>query len=94
MLKQERKKGSFERGLMETQRALLNSLASTDNLSKGLHLCLEACLQVSDMDCGGIYLIDDTTGNLNLYIDGKEGKTAVYLTPKFGYISANSGAKA
>ncbi|MBW2176633.1 MAG: PAS domain-containing protein [Deltaproteobacteria bacterium] len=66
MLKQERKKGSFERGLMETQRALLNSLASTDNLSKGLHLCLEACLQVSDMDCGGIYLIDDTTGNLNL----------------------------
>jgi len=53
---------------LDIQRALSVSLAATDNLIEGLNLCLEACLQISGMDCGGIYLFDDTLENLNLIV--------------------------
>jgi len=54
--------------IIEIQRILSISLAYVDDLLEGLNFCLEACLQVSGMDCGGIYLFDDTTGNLNLMV--------------------------
>ncbi len=53
---------------MDIQRVLSVSLAATDNLIDGLNLCLEASLQISGMDCGGIYLFDDTVGNLNMVV--------------------------
>lgn len=65
-LKQKPKKNVPEKDQIQIQRDLAISLASTDSLSKGLHLCLEACLLVSGMDGGGIYLFDDITGSLNL----------------------------
>lgn len=67
-IKQDPNKIVLEEDQIKIQRDLAISLASTDILSKGLHLCLEACLLVSGMDCGGIYLIDDISGSLNLIV--------------------------
>lgn len=54
--------------IIDIQRILSISLAYVDDFLEGLNFCFEACLQVSGMDCGGIYLFDDTTGNLNLMV--------------------------
>ena len=65
---QKDKKTSMEMHQMDIQRALSISLAATDNLIEGLNLCLEASLQISGMDCGGIYLFDSTFENLNMVV--------------------------
>ncbi len=54
--------------VMEIQRDLSGSLAMTHDLTKGLQLSLEAGLQVSGMDCGGIYLFDPDSGDLDLQV--------------------------
>ena len=59
---------SFEIHQMDIQRALSVALAETDDLVEGLNLCLEACLQISGMDCGGIYLFNDSTEALDLIV--------------------------
>lgn len=59
---------SLEMHQMDIQRALSVSLAETDDLAEGLNLCLEACMQISGMDCGGIYLFNDTSGALELIV--------------------------
>jgi DNA-binding CsgD family transcriptional regulator/PAS domain-containing protein len=66
--KQKDKNASMEMHQMDIQRALSVLLAATDNLIDGLNLCLEASLQVSGMDCGGIYLFDNTFANLNMVV--------------------------
>ncbi|MDY6892336.1 MAG: PAS domain S-box protein [Chloroflexota bacterium] len=52
--------------LIQVQRDLDMSLNTASGLSDGLRLCLEAALDVSDMDCGGIYLVDRTSGDFEL----------------------------
>ena len=52
--------------LMEYQRNLSVSIASTNNLIEGLHISLKIGIQMSGMDCGGIYLFDQESGDLNL----------------------------
>jgi len=54
--------------LMKHQRDLSISLASIHNLIDGLNISLEAGLKVSGMDCGGIYLFDELSGNLDLIV--------------------------
>jgi PAS domain S-box-containing protein len=66
--KQKIKMASLERHQMDIQRILSISLAATNNLVEGLDLCLDASLQISGMDCGGIYLFDDKFENLNLVV--------------------------
>jgi PAS domain S-box-containing protein len=82
-LKQAPKKIVPEKDQIEIQRDLAISLASTDSLSNGLHLCLEACLSVSGMDGGGIYLFDDITGSLNLTVH--KGLTEQFLKSVLTY---------
>jgi PAS domain S-box-containing protein len=48
------------------QRDLAVALNAVSDIDKGLRLCLEAALQVSEMDCGGVYLVDEATGGLDL----------------------------
>ena len=52
--------------LMRTQRDLGVSLGAVPGLDEGLRLCVEAACRVSGMDCGGVYLIDKTSGALDL----------------------------
>lgn len=53
---------------MEIQRILSIALSSTTSLIEGLHLCLDASIQISGMDCGAIFLFDKNTDNLNLIV--------------------------
>lgn len=66
--KRKNKKISMEMHQMDIQRALSISLAATSSLTEGLNLCLEASLQISGMDCGGIYLFDNSSQNLKMVV--------------------------
>ena len=48
------------------QRNLGLALSAITNLDDALRLCLETAIHVSGMDCGGIYLIDEESGALEL----------------------------
>lgn len=51
-----------------TQYELAAALATTNELSAGLHLCLEAALRVGGLDGGGFYLLDESSGALELRV--------------------------
>jgi PAS domain S-box-containing protein len=52
--------------LMRIQRDLSMKLSTASGLIEGLRLCLETALQASELDCGGVYLKDETSGALDL----------------------------
>jgi PAS domain S-box-containing protein len=52
--------------LIYAQRDLGMALTVARGLDTTLRLCLEAALRVSNMDCGGIYLFDDDSGDMDL----------------------------
>jgi PAS domain S-box-containing protein len=54
--------------VLKYERDLSISLSTIYNLDEGLQLSLEAGLHVSGMDCGGIYLFDESSGNLHLQV--------------------------
>ena len=68
LLFQEQRRDFAEIHQMDILRNLCVSLAAIDNRSQALKICLEACLQVSDMECGGIYLFDEQNEKLNLNV--------------------------
>ncbi|RPI74264.1 MAG: PAS domain S-box protein, partial [Desulfobacteraceae bacterium] len=50
------------------QRDLAIALSSCNDLKEAMNLVLLAGLQIEEIDCGGIYLIDPTTGDLDLIV--------------------------
>jgi len=52
--------------LILIQRDLALAISFSHELDEALPRCLDAMLQLSEMDCGGIYLIDQASGDLNL----------------------------
>ena len=52
--------------LLYAQRNLGVALSATNKLDEALRLCLESAIQASGMDSGGIYLVDEKTGALDL----------------------------
>jgi len=52
--------------IITVQRNLALACNETHDLEKGLKLCLEAAIKVSGLDCGGVYLIDENTGDMNM----------------------------
>lgn len=48
------------------QRDLAQGLAVVASLDVALPICLDIAIRVSKMDCGGIYLVDRASGDLNL----------------------------
>lgn len=52
--------------LTHTQLELELELSELSGLDKLLRLCVEGAIRISEMDCGGIYLVDKTTGALDL----------------------------
>jgi len=56
------------RVLTRIQLGLAQSLSSATDLFAGVRLCLEAALAASEMDCGGVYLVDKKTGALTMLI--------------------------
>jgi len=52
--------------LIRIQRDLYVALNSVISLDEALRLCLEAAISASKMDCGGVYLVDESSGDLHL----------------------------
>jgi len=55
--------------LINAQRDLAMALSAAGNLEEGLRLCLKAALDVSGLDCGAVYLVDESSGALDLVLD-------------------------
>lgn len=52
--------------LIQIQRDLGIALSAAIQPDEALRLCLEAALNASGMDCGGIYLVDEASGSIDL----------------------------
>jgi PAS domain S-box-containing protein len=52
--------------LIQTQFDLNEALSEVSELEEGLRLCFEAAVKVSGLDCGGVYLVDETSRSLNM----------------------------
>jgi PAS domain S-box-containing protein len=52
--------------LIRAQRQLALSLTEVETLAQGLRLCCETAVEVSEMDCGAVYLGDERSGRMNL----------------------------
>ncbi|MBN1981494.1 MAG: PAS domain S-box protein [Chitinivibrionales bacterium] len=52
--------------MITSQRDLAVALSAVHLLKEGLHLCVTTALHVSGMDCGGVYLIDEPSGDVTL----------------------------
>lgn len=48
------------------QRDMSLKLSETASLAEALKICLETAIEISDMDCGTIYLLDERLGELKL----------------------------
>ena len=68
--------------LVRAQRDLSIALNATNDLDEALRLCLKKAVEVSEMDCGGIYEVD-ASGGLRLRVHDGIGEeftaTAAYL---------------
>ncbi len=58
------------------QRDLAVALNSAQSIDDGLELCLKAAIEVSGMDSGGVYLVDEESGDIDLEVHHG-------LTPEF-----------
>ena len=76
--------------LMEYQRKLSVLLGSTNDLMKGLRLGLREGIKMSGMDCGGIYLFDDESGDLNLIVHQGLSKEFVQAVSRYDKNSKNA----
>lgn len=54
--------------LIHTNRDLALAFNEITHLESGLRLCLEAALDLSEMASGGVYLVDDASGALDLVV--------------------------
>ncbi|MDY7077782.1 MAG: PAS domain-containing protein [Chloroflexota bacterium] len=52
--------------LARVQRDLGLALSTAHGLENTLGICVEAALNISEMDCGGVYLLDSVSGDLDL----------------------------
>jgi putative nucleotidyltransferase with HDIG domain len=52
--------------LIMVQRDLALAISFSHQLDEALSKCLDTILQLSEMECGGIYLMDQDSGDLNL----------------------------
>ncbi|MBN1349010.1 hypothetical protein JXJ21_06350 [candidate division KSB1 bacterium] len=52
--------------LLQTQHDLGLALIAAGSLEEKFKRCVDSAINASEMDCGGIYLVDEHTGELNL----------------------------
>jgi PAS domain S-box-containing protein len=55
--------------LLRAQRDLALAIGKAGSFEEGMRVCLETAIRISEMDCGGIYLRDETSGALDLVIN-------------------------
>lgn len=52
--------------LNRIQHALALALNAVTDLDEALRLCVDAAMRISGLDCGGVYLVDEASGNIDL----------------------------
>ena len=78
-----------ERG-QEIQRNLGIKLSQESDLNQALQVCLEAAMEVSSMDSGGIYLVDPDTGALDLIHNSGLSQEFIKNSSHYAKSSANT----
>jgi len=76
--------------LIRVQRDMALALADPCELSEALMLCLTMALKISDMDCGGIYLVDEQTGDLDLVVHSGLSPEFIEMVRHYGNESASA----
>ncbi len=77
--------------MLEIQRELGIALSSTWNLQTMLNLILDACLQVKEIDAGGIYLKDELLDQINLV--AHRGLSSEFVKKIYAYRADSPEAK-
>ena len=77
--------------LLYIQRDLGISLSVSKNLKETLEKLLEACLLIDQIDAGGIYLVDEETGDLTLSI--QQGFSPTFVEHASHYNANSPNAK-
>jgi len=75
---------------LKLQRDLGIALSSISDIGEALGLILDTALQVDEVDCGSIYLIDEATGDLNLVISRGLSQSVVELCSHYSAKSSYS----
>jgi len=76
--------------LLYIQRDLGIALSSSEDLHETLGLLLDSCLQIDEIDAGGIYLIDEETGDMNLSIHSGHSPTFIEHASHYSASSPNT----
>jgi len=54
--------------LILAQRDLALAIGKAESYEEGMRSCLETAIRISKMDCGGVYLVDENSGALDLIL--------------------------
>jgi len=84
----ERKRGEE---LSRSQRDLAQILSITTSLDAALRLCLSTAIRVAGMDAGGIYLVDETSGDFDVVVDA--GLSPAFASSIAHYPANSAGAR-
>jgi len=76
--------------LLYIQRDLGIALSTSNSLSETLERLLDSCLQIDEIDAGGIYLVDEGTGDMILAIHRGLSPTFVKYASHFSVNSPNA----
>ncbi|MBL7061094.1 MAG: PAS domain S-box protein, partial [Actinobacteria bacterium] len=76
--------------LIKIQRNLITKLTSISNLSKALKVCVDTAIEATGMDCGGVYLVDRETHDINLSYSKGLSESFVKSTSKYSKDSPNA----
>jgi PAS domain S-box-containing protein len=77
--------------LQSTQRDLALALSAAIGLEETLPLCLDTAMKVSGLDCGGVYLVEEASGALNLAAD--KGLSAEFVQAVCHYEADSANAR-
>lgn len=66
------------------QRNLAQALSVTADFNRGLKICLDAAIDISTMDSGGIYLFNEKTGGLDLRYSSGLSKIFIKAVSNYG----------
>jgi len=72
-------------------RDLALALSAATDLKSGLSLCLDAAIEAAGMDCGGVYLVDEESGALDLCLS--RGLSEDFVRAVAHYDAASKNAR-
>jgi PAS domain S-box-containing protein len=69
--------------LLRAQRDLALAIGKAGSFEEGMRVCLETAIRISEMDCGGIYFFDESSGALDLILH--QGLSAEFVASASHY---------